>query len=62
MIRNPHRADLITIPRTEYDKLLKCNDMLQCLEAGGVDNWTWYSDSLKPHWKRYYPEDYEGED
>jgi hypothetical protein len=26
---------------------------LQCLEAGGVDNWDWYSESLKEYCKRY---------
>lgn len=26
---------------------------IECLEAGGVDNWEWYSDSLEPYWERY---------
>ena len=30
--------------------------MLQCLENGGVDNWEWYSDSLKPYYKKYDPD------
>jgi hypothetical protein len=35
---------------------------LQCLEAGGVDNWEWYSDSLRPFFKKYCPEDYEDDE
>lgn len=31
----------------EYDNLLKRVEILQALEAGGVDNWQWYDESLK---------------
>lgn len=31
----------------EYDELLKRDEILTALEAGGVDNWEWYSESLK---------------
>lgn len=24
-----------------------------CLEAGGVDNWEWFDESLTPYWERY---------
>lgn len=47
--------------KVEYDKLDKRSYMLKCLEAGGVDNWEWYGDSLQPYYRKYYPEDYEGE-
>lgn len=35
------------IPRVEYQKLLDDSKKLSCLEAGGVDNWDWYSESLQ---------------
>lgn len=25
----------------------------KCLEAGGVDNWSWYSESLQEYWDTY---------
>lgn len=25
----------------------------ECLEAGGVDNWSWYSESLQEYWATY---------
>lgn len=25
----------------------------ECLEAGGVDNWSWYSESLQEYWDTY---------
>lgn len=59
MIRNPHSPSNITISREEYDRLEKRSEMLRYLEAGGVDNWKWYSESLQPFWKKYYPEEYE---
>lgn len=31
----------------EYDQLLKRGEILTALEAGGVDNWEWYDESLK---------------
>ena len=38
--------DFVTIPTKRYKQLLQQEDKLECLEAGGVDNWEWYSDSL----------------
>ncbi len=58
-MKNPHRGNSVTISKDKYDKLVKAKEMLRCLEDGGVDNWEWYSDSLKPFWRKYYPEDYE---
>ncbi len=37
----------------ELVKLRKRDYRLMCLEAGGVDNWDWYSESLKEYWERY---------
>lgn len=34
------------ITQKEYDNLLKRDKVLSALEAGGVDNWEWYSESL----------------
>lgn len=35
------------ITNKEYDDLLKRDKILTALEAGGVDNWQWYDESLK---------------
>lgn len=37
------------ISKKEYEELLHRNEILNALEAGGVDNWQWYSDSLKQY-------------
>ncbi len=39
--------DKITVSRKEYLDLRLSAARLQCLEAGGVDNWDWFSDSLE---------------
>lgn len=58
-MRNPHSPDNITITKKEYESLKQDEFKLQCLEDGGVDNWTWYSESLQPFFRKYYPEDYD---
>ncbi len=41
-------SDTITITKEEY-YLLRCDKAeLAMLEAGGVDNWDWYSESKNP--------------
>jgi len=37
----------ISISGEEYSNLLKRDELLSALEAGGVDNWEWYSESTK---------------
>jgi len=37
----------ITITLAEYNSLKDAYFKLSCLEIGGVDNWEWYSESLK---------------
>lgn len=32
-------SDQVTIPKVKYDKLIKDQQWLRCLEAAGVDNW-----------------------
>jgi hypothetical protein len=39
----------VLIPRSKLEELQMESAKLAALEAGGVDNWTWYSDSLKDH-------------
>lgn len=39
--------ETITLPLKEYQKLKDAEFMLQCLHAGGVDNWEWYGESLQ---------------
>lgn len=38
---------MVEIPESEYKALKKDSRILAALEAGGVDNWEWYCDSLK---------------
>ena len=38
---------MIELTEERYKELLDSEKKLQCLEAGGVDNWEWYSESLE---------------
>lgn len=38
---------MIEITEERYEELLDAEKKLDALEAGGVDNWQWYGDSLK---------------
>lgn len=38
--------ETVTISKKEYDSLLDDAKWRMALEAGGVDNWEWYHDSL----------------
>lgn len=38
--------ELVAITIDEYRRLLRDSYTLEALEVGGVDNWTWYGDSL----------------
>jgi len=49
--------DNITINKKEYDALQKDSRKLAALEAGGVDNWEWYGESLKDFWAEEDTED-----
>lgn len=39
--------DEIRVNAKEWFELLRRDKILTALESGGVDNWEWYSDSLK---------------
>ena len=41
----------VTITESEYNRLMRDSYQLQLLEAGGVDNWEWYGESLADYWK-----------
>lgn len=41
----------VKIDYSEYENLLKRNQKLTALENGGVDNWEWYSESLKNYFE-----------
>ena len=43
--------EMVTITKLEYDRLLKREFKLKCLECGGVGNWDWYAESLKDYFK-----------
>jgi hypothetical protein len=48
-------AETITISLKEYNSLKDDSFKLSCLEAGGVDNWEWYHESLQEN--GYYTEE-----
>lgn len=39
--------DKITISTDTYNRLIAAQRELNALHAGGVDNWEWYSESLR---------------
>jgi hypothetical protein len=39
--------ETVAITVLEHKRLLRCRAILRALEAGGVDNWEWYGESLK---------------
>lgn len=43
--------DQVTIPKDEYDSLLKDSAKLRALEDAGVDNWEWYGDAMATLYK-----------
>ncbi len=45
---------MITITKAAYASLRKADAKLNLLEAGGVDNWDWYGDSLNPDGEQSY--------
>jgi hypothetical protein len=46
----------ITITKKEYLDLLICEEELLRLESGGVDNWSWYGESLNPDGEESFEE------
>ena len=55
MLENTNE-ETITISTKLYKRLESDSFKLHCLENGGVDNWTWYGESLKPWRRKYFPE------
>lgn len=43
--------EMVTITREEYEKLIDDSEKLSYLEAGGVNDWEWYDESLKEYWE-----------
>lgn len=41
------RQETVTISKAEYKRLLKDSELLGCLEACGVDNWSGWGDALE---------------
>ena len=40
-------VEMVTIPKSEYDALLKRDDWLSWLEAAGVDNWDGIEEAMQ---------------
>jgi len=49
----------VTIDKKEYKRLLKAELKLEMLEVGGVDNWSWYGESLSAGEYSVYDDDYD---
>ena len=47
IIMTSNDSETVTISRKKYDQLQRDSDMLNALEACGVDNWEGYSDAHK---------------
>lgn len=45
---------MIKISRKTLEDLVSSKVKLQMLEAGGVDNWDWYGESLNPEGEESY--------
>lgn len=43
----PADEEMVTIPKSEYKRLLKDSDWLACLEAAGVDNWSGIEEAIR---------------
>jgi hypothetical protein len=43
----PLGEETVTIPKEEYEDLIRSKKILDALYAGGVDNWDWYGQSLE---------------
>ena len=48
--------ETITITKSEYVRLQRDSRLLAALEAGGVNNWEWYSDSINDNYPEYWSE------
>ena len=46
-------GETAVITQDELEALRKAQFKLECLAAGGVDNWEWYDESLESYRKRY---------
>lgn len=44
---------MIEISLEEYIRLKQDSETLNLLECGGVDNWSWYGESLNPDGEDY---------
>jgi hypothetical protein len=42
--------ETVTISKKEYETLQRDARMLAALQAGGVDNWYWYGETLEAFW------------
>lgn len=40
-------TNVVTIPVSYYETLLKDQELLEALQAAGVDNWAGYSDAIE---------------
>lgn len=43
--------EMVTLSKDRYEYLQHRDEVLSALEAGGVDNWEWYGESLRDLYK-----------
>ena len=51
--------DKYILTSTQLRRLIEADEKLAALEAGGVDNWSWYGDSLSDFLNEYGYEDFD---
>ena len=49
--RKKEMIEYCLVRKEELEELLEAQEKLTALESGGVDNWSWYSDSLNDYLK-----------
>ena len=50
------------VSESELRYLVRCRCQLEALEAGGVDNWTWYGESMHNYVRDYFDDELPNED
>lgn len=49
MIEDDMREE-VSLPYEEYSELTRARDILECLEAAGVDSWEGYDSAMDSYW------------
>lgn len=44
---NQSSEEMVTIPKSQYDRLVDAAEWLDCLNAAGVDNWEGIDEAIR---------------